>query len=146
MDEIDKKILNLILENSKLSYRKIAKKLGISVATIMNRVNKLEKNGIVEKYTTKLNYEKLGYDLNVIIDIRVSKGKLFDVERKIASHPNVGAVYDITGQFDVMVIANFKSRKELDRFLKKIQTFDFVERTETKLILNKVKEEFIKII
>ncbi|MDI6720754.1 MAG: Lrp/AsnC family transcriptional regulator [Candidatus Aenigmarchaeota archaeon] len=145
MDELDKKIANLLMENSKLSYRKIARNLSTSTATIMNRVNRLEKEGIIKKYTAKLDYERLGYDVSVIVDVRVSKGKLLEVEKKIASHPNVSAVYDITGHFDAMVIANFRSRKELDVFLKRLQALEFVERTETKLILNKVKEEFMKI-
>ena len=145
MDDLDKKIINLLVDNSKLSYRKIAEKVGVSVATVMNRVNALEKSGILQKYTAKVDYEKAGYDVSVIIDIRVSKGKLLEVEKSIASHPNVSVVYDTTGHFDSVVVANFKNRKSLDVFLKKIQTFDFVEHTETRLILNKVKEEPMKI-
>ena len=63
-----------------------------------------------------------------------------DVEKKIAVDSHVFAVYDITGDFDAVVLAKFKSRKSMDAFLKKIQTYDFVERTETNLILNTIKE------
>ena len=70
----------------------------------------------------------------------VSKGKLFEVEKKIATDPSVHAVYDITGHFDVIVIARFKTRKSLDNFIKKIQTYDFVEKTETAIVLNTIKE------
>ncbi len=143
MDELNKKILNCLIKNSKLSYRKIATSLGVSTATIMNRVNELEKNKIIEKYMTKVNYEKIGYDVKVIIDVKVSKGKLFEVEEKIASHPNVSNVYDVTGDFDAVIVANFKNRTELDMFLKKIQKFDFVEKTHTKLVLNTMKEDVI---
>jgi len=101
------------------------------------------KEGIIKKYTTKLDYEKIGYDVEVIIEIRISKGKLFEVERKIAMHPNVFAVYDITGAFDSLVLARFPTRRQMDHFLKKLQTYDFVERTETKLILNTIKDENI---
>jgi DNA-binding Lrp family transcriptional regulator len=145
IDDLDLKILNLLLSNGKLSYRKLAQRLGVSTATIMARVNRLEKEGIVRKYSAVLDYEKLGYDVSVIIDVRVSKGKLFEVEKRIATHPNVRAVFDVTGAFDTLILANFKSRKDLDHFLKKIQTYDFVERTETKLILNRVKDEHIKV-
>ncbi len=145
IDETDKKILNVLLDNSKLSYRKIAKKVGVSVVTILKRVKQLEKQGIIEKYTNKLNYEKLGYDVSVIIKMRISKGKLFEIEKKVAKHPNVFAVYDITGDFDSIVIAKFKSRRSLDAFLKKTQTYDFIERTQTILILNTIKEENIKL-
>ncbi len=80
-----------------------------------------------------------------MIEIRISKGKLFDVEKKIAIHPNVFAVYDITGAFDALILARFPTRRQMDNFLKKLQTYDFVERTETKIILNTIKEENISI-
>lgn len=111
----------------------------------MNRVNALKKESIIKKYTARLDYEKAGYDISVMIDVRVSKGKLLEVENHIASFPSVSAVYDTTGHFDAVILASFKNRKNLDEFLKKIQTFDFVEHTETRLILNKVKEDFIKV-
>ena len=140
IDELDIKILDILLHNSKLSYRKISRQLGVSVATVMNRINRMKKEKIIHGYTADLDYEKLGYDIKVIVDVRVAKGRLLEVESKIAQHPNVSAVFDITGQFDTVVIANFKSRKEMDRFIKKIQSYEFVERTETKLVLNTVKE------
>ena len=143
LEQTDKKILNIIVDNSRLSLRQIAKKANVSVATVMHHIKKLEKEGIIEKYTTKLDYEKTGCDVEVIIEVRISKGKLFDVEKKIAMHPNVFAVYDITGAFDAIVLARFPTRRQMDNFLKKLQTYEFVERTETKLILNTIKEENI---
>ena len=140
VDELDKKILNLLLSDSRLSYRKIARILKVSPATIMNRINHLNKN-IIKKYSVLLDYEKLGYEIEVIIELRISKGKLIEVEKKIAIHPNVVAVYDITGDYDAVIIARFKNRKSMDEFLKKIQTYDFVERTFTKFVLHTIKEE-----
>ena len=145
LEQTDKKILNILIENSRLSLRQIAKKANKSVATIMHHLRKLEKDGIIRKYTAQLDYEKVGYDVDVIIEVRISKGKLFEVEKKIAMHPNVFAVYDITGAFDAVVLARFSTRRLMDNFLKKLQTYEFVERTETKLILNTIKEENIGI-
>lgn len=144
LDETDKKILQVLQQDARLSLRQIAKKVGVSVATVMYRLRGLEEDRIIQKYTTKLDEEKLGYDVQVVIEARISKGKLFEVERKIAIHPNVFAVYDVTGDFDTVIIAKFKTRRAMDKFLKKIQTFPFVERTQTKLILNVIKEEGIK--
>jgi DNA-binding Lrp family transcriptional regulator len=143
LNSTDRKILNALLSDCRLSYRRIGRRLGLSAATVMNRMKKLEKEGIIKRYTAVLDYEKLGYDIHVIIELRISKGKLFEVEKKIAAHPNVMAVYDQTGPFDAAVIARFKSKAAMDRFLKQIQTYTFVERTETKLVLNTLKEKFI---
>lgn len=141
LEETDKKILNAIVDNSRLSLRQIAAKTGVSVATVMHHLNKLEYEKIINKYTAKLDYEKIGYDVEVMVEIRISKGKLFEVEKKIAINPNVFAVYDVTGPFDAVVLARFPTRRQMDNFLKKLQTYEFVERTETKLILNTIKEE-----
>ncbi len=139
----DKIILNILLENSRLSCREIAKKAGFSVVTVINRIKEMEHNNIIKGYTSELDYEKLGYDVQAIISLRISKGKLFEVEKKIAKLPGVFAVYDITGNFDSLIIAKFKSRRSLDSFLKKVQSYDFVERTETMLVLNTIREEHI---
>ncbi|MFH0875490.1 MAG: Lrp/AsnC family transcriptional regulator [archaeon] len=136
----DKKILNILLKDSRLSYRQIAKEISVSTATVMTHVKSLEKKGIIKRYTTELSFLKLGYEFKAIIEMRISKGKLFEIERKIAKHPNVYAVYDVTGDYDAVVIARFKTRSSLDGFLKKIQSYDFVERTHTSLILNVLKE------
>ena len=141
IDSTDSSIITILEKNARLSFRKIAKKVGVSVATVMNRVNKLEKEGAIKRYSVILDYDILEYDLQALISIIVSKGKLFQVEKKIASHPNVVAVYDITGHFDVIVLTRFKTRKSLDSFLKKIQSLDFVEKTETQIILNTIKED-----
>lgn len=143
LEQKDKKILNIIVENSRLSLRQIAKKSDVSVVTAMHHIRKLEQEGIIKKYAAKLDYEKIGYDVEVMIEVRISHGRLFDVEKKIASHPNVFAVYDVTGPFDAIIFARFPTRRQMDNFLKKIQTYEFVERTETKLILNTIKEENI---
>ena len=136
---MDHNILNALLENARLSYRQIAKKVNVSAATVMHRVKALEKE-VIKNYTVRLDYEKMGYSIEVIFEVRISKGKLFEVEEKIAHHPNVIAVYDITGDFDAVIIARFPNRRKMDEFLKKMQTYSFVERTYTKFILNTIKE------
>ncbi len=145
IDDVNKKILNAVLANSRLSYREIARQVGVSVVTVQKRIKWLEKEGMIKGYSAVFDYEKLGYDVSIIIKLRISKGKLFEVEKKIAVNPHVFAVYDVTGQFDAVIIAKFKNRKSMDAFLKKIQTYEFIERTETNLILNEIKEQSIRV-
>ena len=144
IDALDKNILSVLLDDSRLSYRQIAKKVGVSTATIMNRVKDLEKN-VIKKYTAVLDYEKLGYDVEVVIEIRISKGKMIDVEKEVANNPNVFGVYDVTGDFDAIILARFPSRRKMDAFIKKLQTFDFVERTSTRIILNTIREKQVSV-
>lgn len=145
MDEKDKKIINQISKDSKSSLRKLSQKLKVSFVTVMNRIKKLEKSKIIRGYYSKIDYSKLGYDVHVIIEMRISKGKMKEMEEKIAKKPQVYAVYDTTGNFDAMVLARFKSTTSMNTFLKQIQTYNFVERTNTKVVLETIKEDQIEI-
>jgi DNA-binding Lrp family transcriptional regulator len=142
IDETDKRIMRELLANSRLSYRQIAKRIKISPATVLTRIRKLETGDLIKHYTAVLDHEKLGYDLSAIIELNISKGKLIDVEEEIAKSMNVLGVYDITGASDAIILAKFKTRRELNSFIKKILRMPFVERTNTRVILNTIKEDF----
>ena len=129
-------------ENARLSNRQIARNIGVSVGTIIARIQKMEQEGIIQGYSAILNQEKLDYDLTVVTEITVSKGKLIEVEQEIAKIPNVCAVYDVTGLTDAMVIVKSKNRKELSEFTKNVLAMPYVERTNTHLVLTTVKEDY----
>ncbi len=139
-DDTDRKIVNALLRDGRLSMREVASAVKISGATAMHRIKRLEKDGLIRSYSATIDYEKAGFDVEVMIEVRISKSKMYEVESKIATHPNVFAVYDITGSFDCAIFARFQNRRAMDAFLKKLQTYEFVERTETKLILKTIKE------
>ena len=141
MDELDLQIIYLMNENARMSYRQIAKKLGVSMSTISNRVKSLEDQGIIIGYAPILDSQKLGYDILVIIGVRISRGKLIDVQNKISKFERVISVYDITGEWDSLVVARFKTRKELNAFLKQLLNIEYIDRTYTQMVLNVVKEE-----
>lgn len=142
MDETDVKILRKLLFDARLSYRKVAEEIGVSPPTVLARVERLEKDGVIRSYSALLDHEKLGYDLTAIIEITAVKGKIIELEREIAKFPNVCAVYDITGLTDMVVIAKFRNRKELSNFVKKDISLPYVERTNTHVVLITVKEDF----
>jgi DNA-binding Lrp family transcriptional regulator len=142
LDKTDVKILQTLLENARLSNRQIAKKVNVSVGTVIAKIKKMETGGIINGYSVTLDYENLGYELTVITEIIVSKGRLLDVEKEIAKIPNVCAVYDVTGATDAVVIAKFKNRKTLSEFTKTALSLPFVERTNTHVVLTVVKEDY----
>ena len=142
LDDIDRKLIGELLRNSKRSYRELARAIGVSAATVINRVQRLESSGVIKDYSTRLDHERLGYELTVITEIIVSKGKLLETDAEIAKIPNVCAVYDITGQTDAMVVAKFKSRSSLSEFTKMLLSMPYVERTNTHVVLTTVKEDF----
>ncbi len=142
LDDIDRELLKELLSDSKRSYRELAKAIGVSAATVINHVQRLESAGVIKDYSIRLDHERLGYELTVITEIIVSKGKLLETEEEIAKIPNACAVYDITGQTDAMVVAKFKSRSNLSDFTKKLLAMPYVERTNTHVVLTTMKEDF----
>jgi len=141
IDALDRKILEELEANARQSFRDIARKLEVSIATVINRTKAMEKAGIIKGYSARLDSEKLGYDIVAIIEIVVSKGKLLEVEDKIGKMPEVHQVYDITGQTDAIIIAKFPNRKELSQFVKSLLGMPFVERTNTHIVLTVIKED-----
>jgi DNA-binding Lrp family transcriptional regulator len=142
LDEIDKKILAELLANSNRSNREIARAIGVSAATVINHVQRLESAGVITDYTIMIDFERLGFELTVIMEVTVSRGKLLETQEEIAKLPYVCGVYDVTGEIDSIVIAKFRNRRELSEFPKDLLSMEFVERTNTHVVLNTVKEDF----
>lgn len=142
VDETDVKILRMLTLDGRLSSRQLAKKCGVSIGTALSRIRKMENEGIIKGYSTLLDHEKIGYELTVVTEITVSKGRLLEMENEIARIPNVCCVYDVTGLTDAFIIAKFKNREELSRFTKRLLSLPYVERTNTHVVLTTIKEDF----
>jgi DNA-binding Lrp family transcriptional regulator len=141
-NEIDKKILKALLEDARFSSRQIAKNVGVSVGTVLSRIKKMEDEGLIKGYSVILDHEKLGYELTVVTEITVAKGRLVETETEVAKIANVCSVYDVTGLTDAVIVAKFRSREDLGAFTKRLLTLPYVERTNTHVVLTTVKENF----
>ena len=142
MDDIDRKIMRLLQEDARKSFNKIADSLGIAVGTAYNRVKSLEDRGILKGYTIMLDSAKLGYGLTALILIEAEGRYLPEVEKELAKLDEVICIYDITGDYDVAVVARFKDRSSLNNFIKSALKMPHVTRTVTNVVLNVVKEDF----
>jgi len=140
--KVDNEILGLLSEDSRLSNRELGRKLERSPLTIKNHIDEMVKTKIIKGYSLDIDYEKVGYDIIAIIELTISKGKMIEVEKIIAQNPNVFAVYDITGTYDALILARFKTRAELSDMIKEeLHASPYVERTNTHIVLNILKEE-----
>ena len=142
LSETDVKILQVLLEDARFSSRQIAKKVGVSVGTVLSRIKKMGDDGLIKGYSVIMNHERLGYELTVVMEVTVSKGRLVEMENEIAKTPNVCTVYDVTGLTDAFIIAKFKTREELGKFTKRLLALPYIERTNTHVVLTTVKEDF----
>jgi DNA-binding Lrp family transcriptional regulator len=141
LDETDVKVLKALAVNARLSSREVSRQCNVSVGTVLSRIKRMEQEGIIKGYSVLPDHEKLGYELTIITEITVSKGRLLEMENEIARFPNVCAVYDVTGLTDAVIIAKFKKREDLGKFTKHLLSLPFVERTNTHVVLTTIKED-----
>ena len=142
IDKTDERILRNLMSDARLSARQLALRLGMSTATVISRIKKLEKERIIRGYSVVTDHEKLGYVLTAVIEITARNDKILDVEEQISRFENVCGVYDVTGSTDTVVIAKFRERDELSRFVKELSLIPNVENTITHVVLNTAKEDF----
>jgi len=145
LDAIDLQIIQALEEDSRVSLRKLSQRIGVTPNALHNHIGGLEQEGIILGYSPIVDAAKMGYLLTAIIMIQVEGGHLIEVENEIAKENNVLSVYDITGEYDAIVIAKFRDNASLNSYLKKLLTERFIKRTTTLIALNSVKE-FSKLI
>lgn len=141
LDDLDIDILRSLNGNARKSFRDIAKELHVSLTTVSNRVKAMEKGGVIQGYIPVVDATKLGYDIMVVIGIKVIHGRIVETERDLAKDPSVFAVFDSTGDWDAIVMARFKTRTDLNTFVKKVLDHENVDRTYTQVVLNVTKDE-----
>jgi DNA-binding Lrp family transcriptional regulator len=141
-EPLDLGILQALQSDARSSYRDIARKLKISVGTVHSRVSKMQEAGVIRGFSVDINYSELGYGITALILVQAKGKHLKDVESKLSKFTNVCVVYDITGDFDVGLIAKFESTGSMDHFIKEVLSMDFVERAVTSIALNSIKESF----
>jgi DNA-binding Lrp family transcriptional regulator len=141
LDALDRQILQELNVDARRSHREIASRLKVSPTTVSARVGRLERDGVIRGYVPLLDDELMGWELAATIGIRISKGRLREVEERLGRDPRAYAIYDVTGDFDALLIGRFRDRRDLDRFVKHALQDPYVERTNTQVVLNRVKED-----
>ncbi len=141
IDALDRKILAALNEDARKSTREIAEAVGASTGTVYNRLKKLGERGVIRGYIPLLDHLKTGYVFTILILIQVEGEYITDVEDRLAATQEVMAVYDITGDFDVALIAKFKTQAALNTFIKSLLKIPHIRRTVTSMVLNVVKED-----
>ena len=130
MDEIDMKILDILQEDAKTPYYKIAEKLEIGTTTVHSRIQKMIRERIIEKFSVVIDYEKLGYDAFVVIGLSVEPDKIDEVAKKIAEYDEVQMVGVTTGSHDMVIELLGKDTKTIGKFInEKIKTIKGVRLT-----------------
>ena len=145
IDDTDRRILAVLLADARTSMRSIAEEVGVALGTVSNRVKRMEAMGVIQGYEVLLDAEKIGWTMTVLCGLRIEKGQLMEVQRRIAEDSRVFGIYDVTGEFDSMVLARVRDRAHLDDLSKTVLSSDGIIRTVTHVVLNTVKQNGIQL-
>ena len=142
IDDLDRRILEELLKNSKRSYRQLADELEIAPGTVLKRIKDMESSGIIKSYSIMIDHNKISSQIIALIEIISSGGKLEEMGKKLSKLPNIYGVYETTGSPDAIIIGRFRDTDELGKFARFLLGLPSVSRTNTHVVLNTVKEDF----
>ena len=142
IDNVDRKIISLLMKDAMMPYTEIAHRVLMSSGTIHVRMNNLQKMGIVKGTTLVLDHAKLGYDLTAFVGVYLEKGSIYDkVIKRLEKIPEVVEAYYTTGVYSIFIKIVCRNTDHLREVLnEKVQSVEGIDRTETIISL----EESIK--
>lgn len=140
LDEIDTKIIEILMKNARASLEEISEKLKVSKSTVHYRIRKLKENGIIEGFTTKINYKKLGYEIFALscVKAKYHQQSLENVASKIKELEGVENVYVILGEMDFFVMIRAKDKDQLKNIVEKMIALPEIDHSSTYLIISSV--------
>lgn len=136
----DRLLLRELLQDGRLSHRELARRTGLSLATVNRRVRQMERDGVIRGYTALVEPEAVGWTLTVVVGLRIEKGHLRTVQQAIAQDARIVSVYDVTGEWDGFVVARLRDRRDLDDLAKTTLSAPHILRTNTMVVLDTVSE------
>ncbi len=143
LDKIDKRLISQYIENPKAQATELARKIGVHPNTVFTRVKKLEKSGIIKKYTTIVDFKKMGYGIESIIFMVVRKEKGWeDILKPVASFPEVCSFMIITGENDAIASVRVKDMDGMALVLKRIHDTGIVIKTTTSIVIDSYKSAY----
>lgn len=139
VDDTDMAILRALSKNARASYREIAAEVGVAVGTVQHRLQKLEDKKILEGFMPVINYNRLGYEVDAIIALEISRDKTDEINKMLKKNRHVKSIYQTTGDVDVFVRVQFRNSEELYDFLMNELTDQYVKRSKTYNVLHRAR-------
>lgn len=134
MDLTDRKIIETLKKDSKVSLSYISNSVNLSTPSVRERINKMKDIGVIKKYTIDIDYKTLGYDIDVIIDIVIKNNLYKDFKTFITKQGNVEFCYRISGESCFIFKVRFKHMMDVERFVDSLQEYG---HTKTHFIFSK---------
>lgn len=140
IDEIDRKILQLLVENGRMSYVDIGKELDLSRVSIRERVNQLIENGVIEKFSVVINSDKVGKNVSAFFEVDCEPASLVEVAETLANNPSVASCYQMTGPSTLHMHVLVEDFDRLENFInKELYSLEGITRVESHILLRRFK-------
>ncbi|MAG91128.1 transcriptional regulator [Candidatus Woesearchaeota archaeon] len=140
IDQKDKKIISVLKQNSREPIREISKKTRIRPSTVHQRIQKLIENGVIEKFTVKLNNRAIGE--NFIVLMLVKGGTTDYVDSKILNNKHVKEVFGITGEYDLLIKLKFENVEDFNEYVISFRKLNKeIQSTMTMVVTANLKED-----
>lgn len=141
LEPLDRKILELLIRNARLSYSEIGEQVGVSRVAVRSHIEALERRGVIEEYTTIVNPQKLSGAVSIYLELEAEPASLQTVISRLSACGTVTQIYRMTGECSLHVHAVAPSQTQLERFLRQeIDTLPGIRRLRSHVILERVKD------
>jgi len=141
LDEIDKKILELLQENAKITISKIAQTTKMSQTAIRSRIQRLEKS-LIKKYVALIDCHNLGYREMVLASLRVNSSQpLEEIKSKIEKMVQIKYAYVVTGEYPLFVMFKCLGHEDALGLIESLRNLPGVEEINTQIVLDRIKED-----
>lgn len=142
LDSVDYAILSCLKENARMASSEIGKKINLSVSAVIERIRKLEKNGVIQGYTVSINQEKMGNGLVAIMEVSLEHPKYYDeFAEMVKNNGNIQSCYYRTGEFDFILNIYTDSADSLERIHRNVMNMKGIQATKTHFVLKVVKND-----
>ena len=138
-EDTDERIIQLISQNADLTYKEIARKLRLNESTARKRVLSLRRRGIIKRYVADVDVEKIGYKIEVVLEIDVDPSKILDVGRKLVAMSEARMVFSITGNHDFQIVVWATDRESLANVMDNINGIEGVTKVVPSFIVEWLK-------
>lgn len=137
LDEIDLQLVALLQADGKLPFNKLGDKVGLSAPSVMERVRKLEQNGVIKGYHAVIDGRKVGLDITAFIGVSINYPKKIEsFERWVDNEPRVLECHHVTGAHTLLLKVKSTNTAELEDLISRVRSLEGVERTETLVVLS----------
>lgn len=138
--DLDVRLIKALKADARRSLRQLAADLGVSTGTVSKRLDRLMEQGIITGFRPQVDYAKLGFGLLAITRIKARGEALPGIVSNLKDDAFLTHVYEITGDFDIMVIGRYRNENEMNREIKRMLGLPGIEGTNTSIVLSAAKE------